>query len=135
MPTQPNTGDHPDLTASCTAVIHHQDADVTLWHGDSLDVLAQLPDCSVDSVATDPPYELGFMGKAWDGQGIAYNVELWRHAHRVLKPGGHLLAFGGTRTWHRLAVAIEREADYLPLIMARLDKDIAGTLDLFGGAA
>jgi site-specific DNA-methyltransferase (adenine-specific) len=47
------------------------------------------------------------MGKGWDGSGIAYNSEVWENAYRVLKPGGHLLAFGGTRTWHRLAVAIE----------------------------
>src|SRR5690606_34157684 len=56
---------------------------------------------------TDPPYELGFMGKKWDGTGIAYDVELWEECLRVLKPGGHLLAFGGSRTWHRMAVAIE----------------------------
>jgi site-specific DNA-methyltransferase (adenine-specific) len=61
----------------------------------------------VDAIVTDPPYELGFMGKSWDSSGIAYSVELWRECLRVLKPGGHLLAFGGSRTWHRLAVAIE----------------------------
>jgi site-specific DNA-methyltransferase (adenine-specific) len=80
---------------------------VTLRHGDCLDVLASMPDASVDAIVTDPPYELGFMGKAWDGSGIAYNVNLWTEALRVLKPGGHLLAFGGTRTYHRMAVAIE----------------------------
>jgi site-specific DNA-methyltransferase (adenine-specific) len=61
----------------------------------------------VDSIVTDPPYELGFMGKKWDNSGIAYSVELWQECLRVLKPGGHLLSFGGTRTWHRVAVAIE----------------------------
>jgi site-specific DNA-methyltransferase (adenine-specific) len=61
----------------------------------------------VDSIVTDPPYELGFMGKKWDNSGIAYSVELWTQCLRVLKPGGHLLSFGGTRTWHRVAVAIE----------------------------
>jgi site-specific DNA-methyltransferase (adenine-specific) len=66
-----------------------------------------MPDASIDSIVTDPPYELGFMGKKWDASGIAYNVELWRECLRVLKPGGHLLAFGGTRTYHRMAVAIE----------------------------
>jgi DNA modification methylase len=66
-----------------------------------------LPDCTVDSIVTDPPYELGFMGKKWDNSGIAYNPELWAECLRVLKPGGHLLAFGGTRTYHRMAVAIE----------------------------
>ena len=80
---------------------------VDLRHGDCLDVLPTLPDCSVDSIVTDPPYELGFMGKKWDNSGIAYNVTLWQECLRVLKPGGHLLAFGGTRTYHRMACAIE----------------------------
>jgi site-specific DNA-methyltransferase (adenine-specific) len=122
---------------------------VTLHHGDCLDVLRSLPDASVDSVVTDPPYGLEFMGKAWDSfteradtqtqtdtwgaattaiPGSAYASTLprftgkqgaslkpfqdWCEAWateclRVLKPGGHLLAFGGTRTWHRLACAVE----------------------------
>ncbi len=75
--------------------------------GDCREVLRGLPDNSVDSVVTDPPYELGFMGKKWDSSGIAYDVNLWMDCLRVLKPGGHILAFGGSRTWHRLAVAIE----------------------------
>jgi DNA modification methylase len=75
--------------------------------GNNLDILPTLPDNSVDSIVTDPPYELGFMGKKWDSSGIAYSVELWKECLRVLKPGGHLLSFGGTRTWHRVAVAIE----------------------------
>ena len=66
-----------------------------------------LPPESVDAVVTDPPYELGFMGKGWDASGIAYRVDLWQEVLRVLKPGGHLLAFGGTRTAHRLACGIE----------------------------
>ncbi len=78
-----------------------------VYHGSNLDVLPTLPDNSVDSIVTDPPYELGFMGKKWDSTGIAYSVELWTECMRVLKPGGHLLAFGGSRTWHRMAVAIE----------------------------
>jgi site-specific DNA-methyltransferase (adenine-specific) len=78
-----------------------------VYHGSNLDVLPTLPDNSVDAIVTDPPYELGFMGKSWDSSGIAYSVELWQECLRVLKPGGHLLAFGGSRTWHRLAVAIE----------------------------
>lgn len=69
--------------------------------------LKLLEDNSIDSIVTDPPYELGFMGKSWDKTGIAYNVELWHECLRVLKPGGHLLAFGGTRTYHRMACAIE----------------------------
>ena len=79
----------------------------TVHIGNNLDILPTLPDNSVDSIVTDPPYELGFMGKKWDSSGIAYSVELWRECLRVLKPGGHLLSFGGTRTWHRVAVAIE----------------------------
>lgn len=64
-----------------------------------------LPDNSVDSIVTDPPYGLSFMGKGWD-HGVP-SVEFWERALRVLKPGGHLLAFGGPRTYHRLACAIE----------------------------
>jgi DNA modification methylase len=78
-----------------------------ILQGSNLDVLPKLADNSVDAVITDPPYELGFMGKKWDNSGIAYNVAVWQHCKRVLKPGGHLLSFGGTRTFHRLAVAIE----------------------------
>jgi DNA modification methylase len=74
---------------------------------DCLEGLKLLEDNSIDSIVTDPPYELGFMGKSWDSTGIAYNVELWQEALRVLKPGGHLLAFGGTRTYHRMVCAIE----------------------------
>ena len=76
-------------------------------NGDSLQVLDTIPENSIDAIITDPPYELGFMGKKWDASGIAYNVELWKKALKVLKPGGHLLAFGGTRTFHRIACAIE----------------------------
>lgn len=79
----------------------------TIHAGSNLDILPTLPDNSVDSIVTDPPYELGFMGKKWDNSGIAYSTELWTECLRVLKPGGHLLSFGGTRTWHRVAVAIE----------------------------
>lgn len=151
---------------------HYADDAVTLYHGDCLDVLAELPDASVDAVVTDPPYGLEFMGKEWDkfstGRGAKYAkggemthtdfknlgslpqyvsrpakrcadcgkqawsgspcqcenprwvldnsplhafqswCELWAaECLRVLKPGGHMLAFGGTRTWHRLACAIE----------------------------
>ena len=111
---------------------------VTLHHADCLDVLRTLPDASVDSVVTDPPYNLSFMGKGWDtfpirkrGQGgtginsehaggvefkasaeASHAFQQWCEAWateclRILKPGGHLLAFGGTRTWHRLACAVE----------------------------
>lgn len=78
---------------------------IELLHGDCLERLRELPDGSVDACVTDPPYGLSFMGKAWD-----YDVpgaEVWREVLRVLKPGGHLLAFAGTRTQHRMAVQIE----------------------------
>lgn len=103
--------------------------------GNNIDVLKTLPDNFVDSIITDPPYGLtsitkrfgskdaapakygkdgafqraskGFMGKEWDGSGIEHNVELWGECLRVAKPGATLMAFGGTRTWHRIAVAIE----------------------------
>jgi site-specific DNA-methyltransferase (adenine-specific) len=80
---------------------------VEVLHGDCVEQMRLMPDCSVDAIVTDPPYELGFMGKQWDGAGIAYSLDMWAEALRVLKPGGHLLAFGGTRTYHRMACAIE----------------------------
>jgi len=75
--------------------------------GDCRDRLKELPDSSIDSIVTDPPYELGFMGKSWDASGVAYDVAVWQECLRVLKPGGHLLSFGGSRTYHRMACAIE----------------------------
>jgi DNA modification methylase len=108
---------------------------VTLHCGDCIEVLATLPENSVDACCTDPPYHLvsivkrmskdgsapvgfgsdgryqrlsgGFMGSKWDGGDIAFRPELWCEVLRVLKPGAHLLAFGGTRTFHRMACAIE----------------------------
>ena len=80
---------------------------VTLLKGDCLQKLKELKDNSVDSVVTDPPYEIGFMGKGWDDSGIANNPELWKEVLRVLKPGGHLLSFSHSRTYHRQAVAVE----------------------------
>ena len=80
---------------------------MTVLHGDCREVMRNMPDNSVDAIITDPPYELGFMGKSWDSTGIAYDVTVWQECLRVLKPGGHLLAFGGSRTYHRLACAIE----------------------------
>jgi len=135
-----------------TAEPYYQDDWVTLWHGDCRDMLQSLPAASVDAVVTDPPYGLGFMGKAWDAgfingsidkrrqyagdpspkagvnggyrsaaaeagrydqsldarRGFGAWCELWAtECLRVLKPGGHMLAFGGTRTFHRLACAVE----------------------------
>lgn len=120
---------------------YYADDAVTLYHGDCLDVLAELPDSSVDSVCTDPPYGLEFMGRDWDSfkpsdakirtrvdgrtngavKSVVSTPEAYRDGEpfqhwctawaseclRVLKPGGHLLSFGGSRTWHRLAAAIE----------------------------
>jgi DNA modification methylase len=111
------------------------DGKVTLHAGDCLEVLKAMPENSIDAVVTDPPYHLtsivkrfanakadkevyaassksaymsrGFMGKQWDGGDIAFTVELWAEVLRVLKPGGHMVCFGGTRTYHRMAVAIE----------------------------
>ena len=60
-----------------------------------------------DGILCDPPYELGFMGKSWDSTGIAFDVEMWQNIYKLLKPGAHLLAFSGSRTYHRMAVAIE----------------------------
>jgi hypothetical protein len=87
---------------------YYTDDHVTLYHGDCLDVLATLPDESVDAVVTDPPYLIAFMGRGWDhSTGIAGQPDVWRQVLRVLKPGGHLLAFGAPRTYHRMAVAVE----------------------------
>lgn len=111
-------------------------SDVALLHGDCLEVMRTFGDATVDAVVCDPPYHLtsiverfgkensapaksdgatgvyaraskGFMGQTWDGGDIAFRVETWREVLRVLKPGGYLLAFSGTRTYHRMAVAIE----------------------------
>ena len=76
-------------------------------HGDCRALMADMEGCSIDSVVTDPPYELGFMGREWDSTGVAYDVATWTEALRVLKPGGWLVAFGGSRTYHRMACAIE----------------------------
>ena len=78
-----------------------------ICEGDCLTVMADMDETSVDAVVTDPPYELGFMGRAWDRSGIAFRPETWAAALRVLKPGGHLVAFGAPKNYHRLACAIE----------------------------
>src|SRR5690349_6085717 len=108
---------------------------VRILLGDCMVRLRDLPDNSVDSVVCDPPYHLtsivkrfgsenaapakvgqtgayaraskGFMGQTWDGGDVAFQRETWAEVLRVLKPGGHLIAFSGTRTYHRMAVAIE----------------------------
>jgi DNA modification methylase len=76
-----------------------------LYHGDSLDVLKQIDDSTIDSIVTDPPYGLAFMSKKWDYD--IPSVDIWKEVFRVLKPGGHLLSFAGTRTYHRMVVNIE----------------------------
>lgn len=76
-------------------------------NGDCLEELDKLEENSIDAIVTDPPYELNFMGKGWDNAGVSFSKSTWEKCLRVLKPGGYLLAFGGTRTYHRIACAIE----------------------------
>lgn len=78
-----------------------------LRHGDCLVRLQELGEGSVGAVVCDPPYELSFMGKGWDGTGIAYDPALWAHLYRVLVPGGMVKAFSATRTFHRMAAAMQ----------------------------
>ena len=84
---------------------YYEDDQTTIYNGDCREILQTLPDDSVDAVVTDPPYGLAFMGKRWDYD--VPDVEVWAECLRILKPGGHLLAFAGTRTQHRMAVRIE----------------------------
>ena len=90
--------------------------EVQIYNGDCQEEIRRVRPNSIDAIITDPPYGLtstaaraskGFMGKEWDGSGIEYNVEMWKKCLKVLKPGGYLLAFGGSRTYHRIACAIE----------------------------
>ena len=78
---------------------------VKLYQGDNIESLKKLPDNSIDSIVSDPPYGLSFMNKKWDYD--VPSVDFWREVYRVLKPGGHVLSFGGTRTYHRMVVNIE----------------------------
>ena len=86
---------------------HYQDNDCTIYHGDCVEVMKTMPENSIDTIITDPPYELGFMGKSWDKSGVPFQISTWKEALRVAKPGALLLAFGGTRTHHRLMCALE----------------------------
>ena len=86
---------------------YYQDDSVTIYNNDCIEIMKEIDANSIDAIVTDPPYELGFMGKDWDKSGIANSVELWQQALRVLKPGGYVLSFGGSRTYHRMACAIE----------------------------
>ena len=79
----------------------------TIINSELLDALPALPDNTFDGILCDPPYELGFMGKSWDASGVVFSPATWAELLRVCKPGAALLAFGGTRTYHRLACAIE----------------------------
>lgn len=78
-----------------------------LYNGNMLDMLEVIEPNTIDSIVCDPPYELNFMGKGWDNSGIAFQPDTWKKCYEVLKPGGYLLAFGGSRTFHRIACAIE----------------------------
>lgn len=91
--------------------LYAQNANYTLYNGDVLELNEVIQDSSVDVIITDPPYELNFMGKTWDNSGIAFNVETWKKCNAALKDGGYLIAFGGSRTFHRMACAIE-DADF-----------------------
>lgn len=87
--------------------VYCEEKNYKLYEGKMEDVLPTLDENSVDCIITDPPYELNFMNKGWDNSGVAFQKTTWEHCLRVLKPGGYLLAFGGSRTFHRIACAIE----------------------------
>ena len=121
--------------------LYSNNNDYKLYHGNMLDMLEVIKPNSIDSIVTDPPYELNFMGKGWDNAGVSFQKETWQKCYEVLKPGGYLLAFGGSRTFHRIACAIE-DAGFeirdtimwlygvgFPKSMA-LDKSIEGKLTL-----
>ena len=87
--------------------LYSKNDDYKLYQGNMLDMLEVVEPNSIDSIITDPPYELNFMNKGWDNSGIAFQKETWQKCYEVLKDGGYLLAFGGSRTFHRIACAIE----------------------------
>ena len=87
--------------------LFYEENDYKLYQGKMQDVLDTFQEESVDCIISDPPYELNFMGKKWDNSGVAFQQETWEKCFRVLKKGGYLLAFGGSRTFHRIACAIE----------------------------
>ena len=87
--------------------LYSENENYKLYQGSMLDMLEVIEHESIDSIVTDPPYELNFMGKGWDNSGIAFQSDTWKKCYEVLKPGGYLLAFGGSRTFHRIACAIE----------------------------
>jgi DNA modification methylase len=75
--------------------------------GDCIEKMKEISSNSIDCIVTDPPYEIGFMNKSFDKTGIAHSIEMWKECLRILKPGGYLLSFGATRTYHRMACSIE----------------------------
>ena len=87
--------------------LYSENDNYKLYQGNMLDMLEVIEKESIDSIITDPPYELNFMNKGWDNSGIAFQPDTWKQCYEVLKPGGYLLAFGGSRTFHRIACAIE----------------------------
>ena len=87
--------------------LYSDDKNYKLYHGSMLDMAEVIEPESIDAIITDPPYELNFMNKGWDNSGIAFQKDTWKKCYDALKPGGHLLAFGGSRTFHRIACAIE----------------------------
>lgn len=86
--------------------LYSENKEYKLYHGSMLDMLEVIEPNSIDAILTDPPYELNFMSKEWDNSGIAFQKETWQKCYDVLKPGGHLLAFGGSRTFWKIAAAI-----------------------------
>ena len=87
--------------------LYSNDENYKLYNGNMLDMMEVIEPNSIDAIITDPPYELNFMNRKWDNTGIAFQKETWKKCYDALKPGGHLLAFGGSRTFHRIACAIE----------------------------
>lgn len=87
--------------------LYSENENYKLYQGSMLDMLEVIEPQTIDSIVCDPPYELNFMGKGWDNSGIAFQPDTWKKCYEVLKPGGYLLAFGGSRTFHRIACAIE----------------------------
>ena len=87
--------------------LYSENEKYSLYEGNMLDMLDIIEPNSIDSIVTDPPYELNFMNRGWDNSGIAFKKETWEKCLQVLKPGGYMLVFGGSRTFHRIACAIE----------------------------
>ena len=87
--------------------LYSSNGEYSLYQGNMLEMLETIKPNSIDSIVTDPPYELNFMGKGWDNAGVSFQIDTWKKCFEVLKDGGYLLVFGGTRTYHRIACAIE----------------------------